>query len=43
MMEFIIENILDEEMRMLEREGFEWYLEDINSSNAVIKEILCTM
>lgn len=35
-MKFIIENITDEEMRLLEREGFEWYPDDINSNDAVI-------
>lgn len=35
-MEFIIENITDEEMRILEREGFEWCPDDINSNDAVI-------
>lgn len=36
-MEFIIENVTDEEIRILEREGFEWYPDDINSNNAVIE------
>lgn len=36
-MEFIIENITDEETKILEREGFEWYLDDINSNDVVIE------
>ena len=36
-MEFIIENITDEETKILEREGFEWYPDDINSNDVVIK------
>ena len=36
-MEFIIENVTGEEMRILEREGFEWYPDDINSNNVVIE------
>lgn len=36
-MEFIIENVTDEEMRILEREGFEWYPDDINSNDIVIE------
>ena len=35
-MEFIIENITDEETKILEREGFEWYPDDINSNDVVI-------
>lgn len=36
-MEFIIENVTDEEMRILEREGFEWYPEDMNSRDIVVE------
>ena len=36
-MEFIIKNITEEEMRILEREGFEWYPDDINSNDVVIE------
>lgn len=35
-MEFIIEDITDEEMQILEREGFEWYPDDLNSNDVVI-------
>lgn len=36
-MEFIIENITDEETKILEREGFEWHPDDINSNDVVIE------
>lgn len=36
-MEFIIENVTGEEMRILEIEGFEWHPDDINSNNVVIE------
>ena len=36
-MEFIIENITDEELQILVREGFEWYPYDINSNDVVIE------
>lgn len=36
-MEFIIENITDEETKILDREGFEWYPDDINSNDVVIE------
>lgn len=36
-MKFIIENITDEETKILEREGFEWYPDDINSNDVVIE------
>ena len=36
-MKFIIENVTDEEMQVLEREGFEWYPEDMNSRDIVVE------
>lgn len=36
-MRFIVENVTDEEIQILEREGFEWYLDDINSNDVVIE------
>ena len=35
-MEFIIENTTDEETKILEREGFEWDQDKMNSRNVVI-------
>lgn len=36
-MGFVIENVTNEELQILEREGFEWYLEDMNSRDIVVE------
>lgn len=36
-MKFIVENVTDEEIQILEREGFEWYPEDMNSRDIVVE------
>ena len=36
-MEYIIENITNEEMNILEREGFNWYPDSMDNRNVVIE------
>lgn len=36
-MEYIITNVTKEEIIILEREGFEWYPDSIDTSNIVIE------
>ena len=35
-MEFIIENVTNEETKILEEEGIEWWVDDINSRDVLI-------
>ncbi len=35
-MEFIIKNVTDAEIDILEREDFDWYPDDLNTRNVVI-------
>lgn len=37
MMEFVMENVSQDEMKILESEGFEWYPDDMNSRDVVIE------
>lgn len=45
MAERIIENVTDEEITILDREGFEWYPDGMDSRNIVIEgdENYCNM
>ena len=37
MAEYIIKNVTDEEIEILDREGFEWYPDDMESRDIVIE------
>lgn len=36
-MEYIIENVTDEEINILEREGFEWHPDNMGNKDVVIE------
>lgn len=36
-MEYIIENVTDEEIDILDKEGIEWYPDDLNGRDIVIE------